>query len=172
MLLFLFPQLVEAVPCFPSLALGHVTASVAHTAACRCSCCFTAAIVSNDAVSILFLFPHLMCCCVASAVPVVADVGLLLQLLLLLRLSWLLLSWYGCRLLQRLCFLSTELSCQPSWPKLRCLMAHGWSHVLVDHFFQVDRPLRHTIIPGPRQHAVAVIGSIVACLLLLWTALL
>jgi hypothetical protein len=50
------------------------------------------------------LFPHLLCCCVSSAVPGVADVGLLLQLLLLLRLSWLLLLWYGCCPLQWLCF--------------------------------------------------------------------
>ena len=168
MLLFLFPQLVEAVPCFPSLALGPVTASVAHTAACRCSCCFTAAIASNDAVLILFLFPHLPCCYVAYAVPVVADVGLLLRLLLLLQLSMLLLLSAAAVVL-----LSTELLCQPSWPKFRCPIAHGWSHVLVDHFFQVDRPVRHTIIPtkdGTRSSSWLMF--MVASLLPLWTALL
>jgi hypothetical protein len=135
---------------------------VAPTAACHCSCRFTAATISNDAVPILFLLPHLPCCYVAYAVPVVADMGLLLRLLLLLQLSMLLLLSAAAVVL-----LSTELLCQPSWPKFRCPIAHGWSHVLVDHFFQVDRPVRHTI-----TRFSSLLGFMVASLLLLWTALL
>jgi hypothetical protein len=52
----------------------------------------TAPFVSAEAVPLLFLFRT---CCFAQSVTIIADVGLLLWLLSLPRLSWLLLLWYG-----------------------------------------------------------------------------
>ena len=126
----------------------------------RCSCCFTADIVSNDALSILFLFPHLLCCCFA--------------VLLVLCKVWLM--WGCCCSCCYCCGYHGSCCCGMDVVRCSgCAFEHascplGGSMFFVDHFFPVDCSVRHTIIPGPRQHAVAVIGSMVACLLLLWTA--
>jgi hypothetical protein len=48
-------------------------------------------------------------------------------------------------LLQRLCFPSIELFCQPGeYAKVE--VPHGWSPVRADHFLYVDRAVRPTLM--------------------------